>query len=155
MIATRDPRMTQVNFVFVADRGQLKTYLLDRNHSPNLRLVNALDLVESRRPVSAEFTAPAGRFPNNGTGGQGNSSAERGGVGRERQARATRTVARQIAEVLGQIRPRAWYLAAPSEIYAELLSHVPMEFQASLAGKIEKDLVNSPPEQILQYVHPT
>ena len=152
--ATPPPKVDRSNatFVFVADHGQLKTYLLDRAHSAQLRLVNALEFPEIRRPVSTELSGPAGGFPNLGSNGQGNATGERSGIAREQENRAIRTMAEKILATLTQVRPRAWHLVAPADVDSRLIEQLPAEARALLTRRVSKNLVNVPPNLLLRHL---
>lgn len=141
-------------FVFVADHGQLKIFLLDNNHhAPQLRLVREVEFTEARQPLSEDVTGPAGRFPNLGTEGQGNSTAERGGLELEHKARAIRAMSDEIVSSLERARPREWHLIAPSDVEQRLMERLPETARKVLGKRITKNLVNVPPQQILPHLN--
>lgn len=144
--------MTTVEFIFVADRGMLKVYVIDRflRRGPALRLTKILPIEEVLEQDADRFTDRAGVFPNTGSG-YANAVAERPALKEETQNRGLRGIAASLTDVLDRSRPRQWSFAAPAEINEAILSFVPAPWHRHLRRNLKKDFVNVPPEEILPY----
>jgi hypothetical protein len=90
-----------------------------------------------------EYSDRMGGFPNGGTNGNGNSVAERHGVGEELQRRALGEVAKHIDQLLDQHHPDGWGLAAPSEIASAVVEKIRPDCKASLRSVVKHDLINA------------
>lgn len=134
---------------FVADRGVLKIYTLDRNHSPTLRLAEEVRIPEATARMSERFSDQAGAFPTGGTAGQGNSMAERQNLTAENEARSFRRISTKIADVLEHGGQNRWSFAAPAEIDGAILDGIPAHLKNTLHKKVRKDLVNIPDHNLL------
>jgi hypothetical protein len=146
--------MIPPELLIVADRGLLKAYQFDRppNRGPMPRLVESLSIVETHGRYQDEYTDQAGAFPDNSSGGQANSIAERMSIETEQEARSFRRVASFITDLLKTHRPERWGFAAPPEINGAILNGVANDLQERLVCNIRKDLVKTPPEKLLAHL---
>jgi hypothetical protein len=147
---------TSSELIVVADRGELKVYLLDTQASVRtLRLVQDIKVTEAHGRFADEFTDQAGAFPNGGTNGQGNSIAERPRLQAEAETRCRRQIAEHITEALRAAQPPRWSFAAPSELNGAVLKDVPADLRTTLVRNIKKDLVNAKPGDVLKQLENT
>ncbi len=149
------------SFFIVADRGNLKAFRVEKvptNHAPRLHLVQAFSFVDGHLKVSEMNTDLEGGFPAGGgpPSGQGggmrhqNSTAEKH-YNIEHDKRAAKQLAETITELLTQERPGTWSFAAPGEIKEAVLSHLEPGMRKGLAESLSRDLVNVPPQQLLEH----
>ena len=139
--------------LIIADRGQMKTYSIEAppGETAAARLVDTFEIEESRGRFADEFTDVAGAFPNSGSGGRGNSVAERTQLATENELRAFRKLAAHIHKLIRQRHPRNWAFAAPAEINNAILADLPNECRQTLVRNLPKDLVNQPEDELLAH----
>lgn len=139
--------------IIIADRGRLKAYHLQHveGQSSRLRLVTTHQFDEPRQRYSEKFTHQAGAFPSGGSGGQGNSTAERMLVEAEEEIRAFRRIAADITTLLQDFGVPRWAFAAPSEINGAILDGLHPALRQMLAQNLPRDLVNVEESKILAH----
>jgi hypothetical protein len=134
--------MIATEFFLIADRGALKVYLLSRNSTPTLRLAETVQIEETHKRFSDEYTDQAGSFPvSTGNGSHAHGVAERQSLRAEEETRGLRHIARKMTEVLRASQPRRWSFAAPSAINNAILDSLPADLRATLSRNLKKDLV--------------
>jgi hypothetical protein len=140
-------------FIIVADRGLLKAYAVENTPArPAMpRLIGTLHLSEPHQRYAEKFSDQAGSFPNGGTGGQGNSVAERMTLDAEGEMRAFRRIAEEITALLQTHRPERWAFAAPSEINGAILNGLKPEWKERLSRNIPRDLVKIAAPELLAH----
>lgn len=115
------------------------------------RLVETFQVADAHGRYQDKLTDQAGAFPNSGTGGQGNSIAEKMSFEAENEARIFRVIAGQISSLLNQRRPEHWSFAAPSEINGAILDNLAPGLRAHLERNVARDLVKIDPAQLLAH----
>lgn len=140
------------SFLIVADRGRLLSYRVDntgRSRTP--RLVESLELTEGRQQLREIVTDRMGGFPNVGTMGQGNSSAERMALVDELSLRTVRNIAGRMTEFLDKHSPEAWSFAAPCAINSTILEEMPSRWRNRLSHNRPLDLTKVPANELLDH----
>lgn len=146
--------MNTPSFIIVADRGELKAFVVDKSpagRSNFPRLVDSLFINESHQRYNEMFTDRAGGFPNAGSGGQGNSIAERMTLAAETETRTFQRLAQEMTIILKKHHPERWGFAAPSEINGAILDGVSQEYKKRLTVNLRQDLVNLPAGALLAH----
>ena len=140
-------------FLIVADRGTLKAYAVDGSNprGPVPQLAEAFSLTDAHGRFGDKFTDQAGSFPSGGTGGQGNSAAERPRLRAEQDARILRQLAQHIGDVLEKHQPLRWHFAAPAEINGAILDALPAAPKARLDQNVKHDLTHTPPGELMRH----
>jgi hypothetical protein len=144
--------MTIPPFIIVADRGSVKSFSIEQTPSRGAapRLVDAFHVSSAPERYEDRFSDQAGGFPNGGSGGQGNSTAERTTLDAELDARACREVADHLQIELLENHPKAWGFAAPAEIASAVLDHVQPGFMKTLRCVVHRDLVKVGAQELMQ-----
>ena len=140
----------------VADRGQMKIFLLDHRRtlvprSPSLRLVDIYRVEEAHQKYDERFTDQAGAFPNKGSAGNGNSMAERLPLAKETNSRIFRRLANKLADFLKEHDSPAWAFAAPAEINGNILENLNIHLRRNLRQNIARDLTNVPMGELWEH----
>jgi hypothetical protein len=143
--------MSTPSFIIVADRGSLKAFAIENtpNRGPMPRLAEAYQVSAKPGRFSDEYADQAGAFPNGGTNGQGNSTAERLSVENELSQRAYREVARHIEELISHHSPKTWGFAAPSEINRAILEDLKPDTKSNLKKIVNRDLIHASADELL------
>jgi hypothetical protein len=141
------------SLLIAVDRGALKAYSVEhpRNREAMPRLLETFQIADAHQRYQDKVTDQAGAFPSGGTGGQGNSIAERTTLDAENEERILRQLGQHITGLLNQYRPEHWSFAAASEINEAILQNLSPDLRARLERNIPKDLVKTDPENILGY----
>jgi hypothetical protein len=141
------------SLVIVTDRGALKAYAVEStgNRGAMLRLLESFQLADAHGRYQDKLTDQAGAFPSGGTGGQGNSIAERMSMDAENQTRIFRLLAGQITSLLKQYQPEHWSFAAPTEINGAILDNLSPELRSHIERNVPRDLVKTPPSELLSH----
>ena len=141
------------SLLIAVDRGALKAYAIEhpRDREAMPRLLETFQIADAHQRYQDKVTDQAGAFPSGGTGGQGNSIAERTTFDAETEARILRQLGQHIASLLNQYRPEHWSFAAASEINGAILQNLTPDLRARLERNVPKDLVRTSPENILAY----
>jgi len=141
------------SLIIVTDRGSLKAYAVESTgyRSAMPRLLESFQIADAHGRYQDKLTDQAGAFPNGGTGGQGNSIAERMSMDAENQTRIFRLLAGQITSLLNQHRPEHWSFAAPSEINGAILDHLSPELRSHIERNVPRDLVKTQPSELLSH----
>ena len=136
--------MSLPSLLIIADRGCVKAFQVENtpSHGPMPRLAETVQVSAVPDRYREEYSDRMGSFPNGGTNGQGNSIAERHGVGEEHETRALREIAAQIDRLLSQYSPESWGLAAPSEIAGAVLEKLRPDERTNLKTIVKRDLIN-------------
>lgn len=112
-------------------------------------MVAEVTFTEGHERLSELVTDQAGGFPDAGTAGRGNASAERLTLIQEIDLQNFRRVGNCINHVLSSHHPTEWGFAAPSEINRAILEYVKPEFTGKLAQNLSKDLTNVRAEEVV------
>lgn len=141
------------SLLLIADRGCLKVYAVERpeQRAARLRLLETFPIAEAHGRYADKVTDQAGGFPDRGTRGQGNGTAERMTLDAEFEMRAFREIAGHISDVLRRHSATRWAFAAPAEINGALLDGLPQEFHARLERNVARDLVKTDPADVLAH----
>jgi hypothetical protein len=132
--------------IVVADRGHFIAYETLRNRG--LRVISAVDLLQGHRKPHEQLTDRAGGFPNSGTMGKGNSSADRMSRDTEMDMQTFRQLAELLDSLLKEQQPDAWAVAIPSEINGAILHEVNPRWESRIAINLPKDLTRMPPHEV-------
>lgn len=143
-------RSANPELVFVVDHGAIKLYRLERSGGAVLRLGAEWTIPAGRGRYADEFTDQAGRFPDVGSGGNGNSAGERLNFEAERRERSVRLVATTITERLNG-HTGNWHLAVPAAMKASLMKKLAPELRENLKSCVDSDLVKVPPGELLAH----
>ena len=81
---------------------------------------------------------------------QGNSIAERH-YDIEDDRRSAKQLAKHINDILRREKPDGWSFAAPAEIQQAVVSEVKPGLREQLLACVPQDLVNVPPNQLLEH----
>jgi len=143
--------------LIVADRAHMKVYTVKQpgGRAPMPHLVEDFTVDEVHDRYADQYTDQAGAFPNAGTLGQGNSTAERMTLEAENETRFFRKLASHLEEVVRTHRPERWSFAAPSEINGAILDGIPNDCRKTLVQNVPKDLVNQPAAGLLAHFQET
>lgn len=146
--------MKKPAFLIVADRGEMKLFQLKHtSRRPAVfRLKSLLKIAEAHQKYHHRYSDQAGGFPNRGSGGQGNSTAERLGIETEKEARIYRHLGTAINEWLNQESSPAWALAATAPVLKGILKEVDSGHRKNLVQTIANDLVHVPSNQFLSHL---
>jgi hypothetical protein len=147
-------------FVVVADRGNLRAYILDNSHRTSaLRLVQEVDFHEAHQRLGEMVTDKAGAFPKGGPKGGGaagravaSSAAERLTLVNELESQNIRHVARTITNLLNEHRPESWGMAAPEGIFNAILEEVDRPLHKNLTCRVRRDLTNVAASKLLAHL---
>lgn len=141
------------SLLIVTDRGSFKAYALEATPARGVmpRLLETFQIADAHGRFQDKVTDQAGAFPNGGTGGQGNSIAERMTIDAENQTRIFRVIAGEITSLLNQHRPEHWSFAAPAEINGAILDNVAPELREHLERNLPRDLVKIEPAELLAH----
>lgn len=144
------------SLLIVTDRGSFKAYALEptvvRGTMP--RLLQTFQIADAHGRYQDKVTDQAGAFPNSGTGGQGNSIAEKMSLEAENETRVFRIIADQITSLLHQHRPEHWSFAAPSEINRAILENLEPGLRVHLEKNVPQDLIKTSPSELLAHFQP-
>ena len=145
--------MATSTLLIVADRGNFKAFevRLTLNRGSALHLLEAFAIPEAHGRFKDKYTDDAGSFPNTGTLGQGNSTAERQKLLAETETRIFRNLAGRISELLRQHHPERWHFAAPSEINGAILDGLEPGLRAHLGQNVKSDLIHTPTADLLEH----
>jgi hypothetical protein len=139
-------------FVVVADRGRLLSYLVQKNgRRATPRLIESLEMIEGRQQMRELVSDRMGAFPTGGTNGQGNSPAERMTLTAEISMRTVRNLANRIGELLKLHQPMTWAFAAPGEINGIILDELSKEWRDRLEQNLPLDLTRTPATELLEH----
>lgn len=145
-------------FFILADQGNLKAYRAEKapgERPPRMVLVQALSLAEAHLSPAERFTDDFGAFPiQTGAGPrqtvQGNSAGEKH-YDIEDTRRLVKQLGGHISEILRREKPEWWSFAAPAEIQEAVLAELEPDFREHLAERLPRDLVNTPPQGLLEH----
>jgi protein required for attachment to host cells len=146
--------MTSSSLVIVTDRGGLKAYRVDQTptRGPSLHLVQAFNITDAHGRLVDKVTDLAGRFSvTNGAGahrGPG-SIAERTQVVTEIDRRIHKELADQITNIVSNNGKEGWSFAAPAEIHAAILAHLPATVAERIVEHVKSDLVKVEPAKLI------
>jgi hypothetical protein len=140
----------------VADRGQMKIFMLDHRPTlaprpPSPRLVDICRVEEAHQKYDERFTDQAGAFPNKGSAGNGNSMAERLPLEKETDSRIFRRLANKLADFLREHDSPTWAFAAPPEINGNILENLNIRLRRSLRQNVLRDLTNVPAAELWEH----
>ena len=113
-------------------------------------MVAEVTFSEGHEKLSEQVTDQAGGFPDAGTAGRGNASAERMTLIAEIDVQNFRRVGNCINHVLSSHHPAEWGFAAPSEINRAILEYVKPEFAGKLTHNLPKDLTKIPADAVVE-----
>ena len=114
-----------------------------------------MDIAEGLQKIGEQVTDQAGGFPNTGTQGHGNASAERMSLTAELEIRTFKKIARRIEELCSQHQPDSWGFAAPSEINGAILDNLDHAWSDKLSINLKLDLTGVPSSEVAQRFHQT
>lgn len=146
--------MTSSSLVVVTDRGGLKAYRVNETptRGPSLQLVQAFNITDAHGRFVDKVTDLAGRFPvTNGAGmhrGPG-SIAERTHIETEMDRRIHKELADQITKIVSDNGKEGWSFAAPAEIHAAILAHLPATVADRIVEHVKSDLVKLEPAKVI------
>ncbi|HEY0792070.1 MAG TPA: host attachment protein [Chthoniobacterales bacterium] len=142
--------MPQLNFLIVADRGNVKAYsvLKGQPHGVTATLEEQVEFNEAHQKLGDQLTDQAGAFPSGGTAGQGNGTAERLSLENENDSRLFHRIGQTISELITKHEPLRWSFAAPAEINGHILKHVTPKLREALAHNLKHDYVKTPVKDI-------
>jgi hypothetical protein len=140
------------SFIIVADRGSVKSFWIEQTPTRGLmpRLLEAFQVSSAPERYQDRFSDQAGAFPNSGSAGQGNSTAERMTLAAELDTRTCREVAEHMEKVLRQHQPETWGFAAPSGIARAVLDHVQPGLKKTLRSSVHRDLVKVGAHELIE-----
>ena len=144
--------MSIPSFLIIADRGCVKAFHVEETptRGPMPRLTATFQISGEPDRYRDEYSDRMGAFPNGGTNGQGNSIAERHGVGEELQRRALGEVAKHIDQLLSQHHPADWGFAAPSEVANAVVDKIHPDGRAKLKTVVKHDLINADARALIE-----
>src|SRR5690349_21574898 len=146
--------MTSSSLVIVTDRGGLKAYRVNQTptRGPSLQLVQAFNITDAHGRLVDKVTDVAGRFSvTNGAGahrGPG-SIAERTQILTEMDRRIHKELADQITNIVSNNGEEGWSFAAPAEIHAAILAHLPATVADRIVEHVKSDLVKVEPADLI------
>jgi len=146
--------MTSSSLVIVTDRGGLKAYRVNQTptRGPSLQLVQAFNITDAHGRLIDKVTDVAGRFSvTNGAGahrGPG-SIAERTQILTEMDRRIHKELADQITNIVSNNGEEGWSFAAPAEIHAAILSHLPATVADRIVEHVKSDLLKIEPAKLI------
>ena len=146
--------MTSSSLVVVTDRGSLKAYRVNQTptRGPSLQLVQAFNITDAHGRLVDKVTDLAGRFPvTNGAGAHRGSGsiAERTQIVTEMDRRIHKELADQITKIVTNNGKEGWSFAAPAEIHAAILAHLPPTVADRIVEHVKSDLVKVEPAKLI------
>ncbi len=133
------------SLLVVADRGVVKIYDLGGSAEiPRLLGESHIDGVRWRNRV----TDQAGSFPSD----VGGATEERMTAEAGEEMRAFREIGAHVVNFLNRHPRKLWLFAAPSEINAAILDHLPVDAKERLMRNLPLDLVNVPASELLAHL---
>lgn len=138
--------------IILADRGRVLAYRIEPSRRGKFpRLISATEILEGLSRPSAEETDRAGGFPQGGSNGHANASAERMEAAAERETRCLRRVASEISSVVEKARAGHWSLAAPGEINNAIVDSLRPVAKRQLQMNLPRDLTHLPVEELISH----
>jgi protein required for attachment to host cells len=146
--------MTSSSLVIVTDRGGLKAYRVNQTptRGPSLQLVQAFNITDAHGRLVDKVTDVAGRFSvTNGAGAHrgAGSIAERTQIVTEMDRRIYKELADQITNIVSNNGEEGWSFAAPAEIHAAILAHLPATVADRIVEHVKSDLVKVEPAKLI------
>ena len=124
--------MTASSLIVVADRGSLRAYRVQETptRGPHLELVQAFEITDVMSAPTMRHSTPMTDWPQ---------------LEAERDRRACRELAVEIAKIVEHNPGEGWSFAAPESIYWKIVDLLPLEIRERIVEHVESDLVKLPP----------
>jgi hypothetical protein len=154
--AGKGKELIMSKLVVLTDLGTFKAFALDKsplNSTPRLQPVDKAEFEEGDDRIGRRVSDQAGQFTKNApafTAIKDQSNGERHNMWLENEKRSVKKIAQRISDLLSDGKFESCYLAASSEINKSILDQLPPNARAKIEKNVQRDLVNTPREQILQ-----
>ncbi len=142
--------------VILASLGRLKAYRMEETptRGKKLSLIEDMEFIDAHGGIAGQMTDRSGRYPKTvayQNRKSGHLSAYEGQtLEMEIHRRLIRLAGEEINAILRRERPEAWHFAASPENHDAILEAVDPGVREHLVHAERVDIVNAPPQDILQ-----